>query len=254
MTSLADRKALVMGASSPVGMGAAIARAYRDAGAEVAIAARRADALEALAGEIGAQHRACDVTKDDSMASFFGWLNEEFGSLDVAVFATGLNHFSLLGKLDLDGAQACVETQLLGGLRFLKHAASAMNDGGSIILLSSLTADRPAAGTAVYAGTKAAMDQVARVAALEFADRGIRVNSLAPGMTRSEMTEALFANPKLEEAAAREIPLGRLGSAEDVARAALWLADPEGFTTGAVIPVSGGAPLRRIPTFDELMG
>ena len=82
MTSLANRKALVMGASSPVGMGAAIARAYRDAGAEVAIAARRADALEALAGEIGAQHRACDVTKDDSMASFFGWLNEEFGSLN----------------------------------------------------------------------------------------------------------------------------------------------------------------------------
>lgn len=129
-----------------------------------------------------------------------------------------------------------------------------MVDGGAIILLSSLTATRPAFGTAVYAGTKAALDQATRVAALELAGRRIRVNGIAPGMTRTDMTEMMFDNPNLEQAVLREIPLGRMGTGEDIAAAAEWLANPECFMTGEILSVNGGAELRRVPTFDEIMG
>ncbi len=254
MTRLTDKKALVMGASSPVGIGAAIARALAAAGAEVIIAARTEASLSCVAGDLGVVHHVCDITDADSVTALFDQVKERLGGLDIAVNASGMNHFSPIGDLDIDKARACIEVQFLGGLTFIRESARLMGEGGSIILLSSLTATRPAVGLAVYAGTKAGMEQVTRVAALEYAGRGIRVNGIAPGMTRTDMTEAMFANPNLEQAVKREIPLGRMGTAEDVASAALWLADPACFLTGETLAVSGGAPLQRLPTYQEIMG
>ncbi len=254
MTRLTDNKALVMGASSPVGIGAAIAHSLADAGADVAIAARREEALAEVAADLGVRHHACDITDPASVATFFGWVKDTLGGLDTAVFSTGLNHFTPIADFDAVKAMPCLQTQFIGGLVFIREAAKLMKDGGSIILLSSLTASRPAFGTSVYAGSKAALEQIARIAALEFADRGIRVNAIRPGMTRTEMTEDMFRNPNLEAAVLREIPLGRMGDANDVAAAALWLADPGCFMTGETLSVTGGAELKRIPTFDEIMG
>ena len=106
---------------------------------------------------------------------------------------------------------------------------------------------------AAYAGTKKGVDQIVRIAAVEYGPRGIRVNAIAPGFTRSAMTEAYFAIPTLEAAFVREIPLGRLPTVEDIANAALWLASDEAFVTGQVIDVTGGQSLRRIPTPEEMM-
>lgn len=254
MTSLADKKTLVMGASSSVGIGAAVAAAYRTAGADVMISARREPALRDVAQTIDARYAACDVTSEESVAALFEQINHEFGRLDVAVFASGLNHFAPVAKFDPQRAMPTILTQLVGGLLFIKHAAPLMPSGGAIILISSLTARLPAFGTAVYAGTKAALEQVTRIAALEYAGQGLRINGIAPGMTRTDMTEMMFDNPGLERAVVRETPLGRMGTPDDIASAALWLADPSCFLTGETLPVSGGAELRRIPTFDEMQG
>ncbi len=254
MTRLADHKALVMGASSPVGIGAAIAEALIEAGADVLISARREAPLAEVAEQLNCGHHTCDVTDDDSIAALFASIDDTWGRLDTAVFATGLNHFTPIRDFDREKARPCLETQFLGGLAFIRESAARMPDGGSIIMLSSLTASRPAFGTSVYAGSKAGLEQITRIAALEYADQGIRVNGIAPGMTRTEMTEGMFGNPNLENAVLREIPLGRMGTSEDIARAAVFLADPDCFMTGETLSITGGAELRRVPTLDEIMG
>ena len=254
MTSLADNKALVMGASSPVGIGAAIARALKGAGAEVVISARREDSLAAVADELGVAHHPCDITDAASVDRLFGNLRERFGQLDTAVFSTGLNHFTPVKAFDPATAMPCLQTNFIGGLTFIRESAALMPEGGSIIMLSSLTATRTAFGTSVYAGSKAALEQFTRVAALEYGGQGVRVNSIAPGMTRTEMTDGMFGNPGLEPAVVKEIPLGRMGTSEDIAQAAVFLADPDCFMTGERLSVTGGAELLRVPTLKEIMG
>jgi len=101
-----------------------------------------------------------------------------------------------------------------------------------MVIASSQTALLAPPGLAAYAGTKAGADHIVRIAAVEYGARGIRVNSLSPGFTRSGMTDGYFQIPTLEGAFLREIPLGRLPTVKDIANAALWLASDEAFTTG----------------------
>lgn len=98
------------------------------------------------------------------------------------------------------------------------------------------------------------MEHITRVAALEYAEHNIRINGIAPGLQRTNMTETMFANPKIEKAAVKETPLGRLGLPEEVGSPAVWLAQDDCFMTGVTLPITGGAELRRIPTFDEMGG
>jgi NAD(P)-dependent dehydrogenase (short-subunit alcohol dehydrogenase family) len=250
--ALHNKTALVLGAGSERGMGAAIASALRDAGARVVIAARNSERLQATAQALGVAGRSCDAGDEDSVSSLFDEVAANHGGLDIAVYAAGQNHFSPIAKFDPARAGQVVKTQLIGGLLFIKHAARAIGQDGSIILLSSLTARLPAAGTAVYAGTKAAMEHITKVAAVEYAPDNIRVNGIAPGLQRTDMTEAMFASHGVERASVRETPLGRLGQPGDIAAAALWLAQDDCFMTGVTLPVAGGAELRRIPTFEEM--
>ena len=252
MTSLHNKTALVLGAGSSRGMGAAIAAALRDAGAQVVISARNDERLQSTARALKVEGHACDATDESSLALLVDTVVETHGGLDIAVYAAGQNHFAPIAKFDPARAGQVVQTQLIGGLLFIKHAARAIGENGSIILLSSLTARLPAAGTAVYGGTKAAMEHITRVAALEYAPHNIRINGIAPGLQRTDMTEAMFSSPGVERASVKETPLGRLGQPGDIAAAAVWLAQDDCFMTGATLPVAGGAELRRIPTFEEM--
>jgi NAD(P)-dependent dehydrogenase (short-subunit alcohol dehydrogenase family) len=146
------------------------------------------------------------------------------------------------------------EVHFIGAALFLKHMAAKMTAGGSLITTSSLTALVAPPGLAAYAGSKRGTDQMVRIAAVELGERGIRVNSIVPGFTRSAMTEGYFAIPTLENAFLREIPLKRLSTVEDVANAALWLASDESrSTTGQMIDVTAGQSLRRTPSDQEMM-
>jgi NAD(P)-dependent dehydrogenase (short-subunit alcohol dehydrogenase family) len=131
-----------------------------------------------------------------------------------------------------------------------KHAAAAMDDGGSVITISSLTARIPGPILAAYSGARAGIDYAMKVAAVEYQDRRIRFNSIAASIIQTDMTNMMFEHmEEIVEAHIRETPAGRMGTLEDVAEAALWLADDKtsGFVNGQVIDLAGGQQMGHLP-------
>lgn len=129
-----------------------------------------------------------------------------------------------------------------------------MEGGGSIILFSSVTARLAGPCLAAYSSAKAALDQVVRIAALEFGPLGIRVNAVAPGFSRTPMTEDFLANAHFDALYRRESALGALVTPAQVAATVAHLASDDCFITGEIVQVSGGAQLCRLPRADELKG
>lgn len=250
MESGSGRRALVLGASSPGGLGEAVARRLADDGYHVTVAGRRREPLEALAGELGGTVLTCDVTDEDSIAA----MAEAAGAIDVAVNAAGTTDVGSIAKIRRDRIEAQLAIHVTGNLLFMKHVTPRMGAGGSIVLFSSLTARVAGTGLAAYAGAKAALEHIVRIAALEFGPRGIRVNAVAPGFSRTPMTEAFLADDRIAGIYKAETALGELTEPAQVAATVAWLAAPDCFTTGETIAVSGGAQLLRLPTGAELRG
>ncbi len=148
--------------------------------------------------------------------------------------------------------RASAELHFVGSTLFIQQMARRMTNGGSIATASSLTALLAPPGLAAYAGAKAGVDHVVRIAAVEYGAANIRVNSIAPGLTESAMTAGYFTVPSIIDAFRNEIPLGRTTSVHDVAAAACWLMSDECFVTGQVVDISGGQSLRRTPTMAEM--
>jgi NAD(P)-dependent dehydrogenase (short-subunit alcohol dehydrogenase family) len=235
-------------------MGAACARIFAQEGAQLILAARRRGPLESIARSVGATALTCDIKSEEELAALADAAVRTHGRLDAAVNFAGVNSAATILEVTREALLEACEVHLIGTALFLKHMAARMTAGGSLITASSLTTLVAPAGLAAYAGSKRGADQVVRIAAGELGERGIRVNAVAPGFTRSAMTEGYFAIPTLENAFLREIPLGRLSTVDDVARAALWLASDESrSTTGQVIDVTAGQSLRRTPSSQELM-
>ena len=169
MKSGSSRRALVLGASSPGGLGEAVARRLAGDGYRVAVAGRRREPLETLAKDIGGTALTCDVTDEDSIAA----MAEAAGPVDVAVNAAGTTDVGSIAKIQRERIEAQLAVHVTGNLLFIKHVAPRTAPGGSIILFSSLTARVPGTGLAAYAGAKAALEHIVRIAALEFGPRGI---------------------------------------------------------------------------------
>lgn len=256
MGRLQSKTALILGASSSGGLGEAIARRFSKEGARVVVSGRRIEPLEKLASEIDGVAIACDITSEPSIVALVEGAQKRFGRLDIAVNAAGDYAPAAVGALDYDGLLRETEVHYLGPVMFIKHCANAMakSGGGSIMTLSSLTVELTGAGLAAYAGAKAGVDKVVRIAAVEYGPQKVRINSLAPGLVKTPMTARLFESPTLIKAMTHETPLGALCTPEEVAAGALWLADDECAMTGDVLRVSGGGHLRRLPTQDEMMG
>lgn len=242
------RTALVLGASSPGGLGEAVARRLASDGFAVAVAGRNASALAALADELGGTAHHCDVTDEDSIAA----LAAAVGPVRAAVNAAGTTDVGGIVRIKRERIEAQLAIHVTGNLLFMKHLVAAMPAGGSFTLFSSLTARVAGTGLAAYAGAKAALDHVVRIAALEFGPRQIRVNAVAPGFSRTPMTEGFLSDPRMSEIYSRESALGALVTPAQVASAVSWLASDDCFASGEIINVSGGAQLLRLPRSDEL--
>ncbi len=243
------KRALIIGASSPGGLGAAAARRLAGDGAEVVVAGRRIEPLEALAAEIGGRAIVCDVTYEDAIVAALA----DAGPLDILINAAGTADAQPIAKLKRARIEAQLAIHVTGNMLLLKHAAGTVERGGTVILFSSLTARVPGVGLAAYACAKAALDHLVRIAALEFGPLGISVNAVAPGFSPTPMTEDIFADPALSDLYMRECPLGgRAVTPEEVAAAVAWLADPACFTTGEIVQLSGGAHLGRMPNLNEI--
>lgn len=238
----------MIGASSPGGLGEAVTRRFAIDGIDLILAGRRIGALEALVSELGGRARACDVTDENDVAG----LMSEVGPIDILVNAAGTTLAQSILKIRREQIEAQFEMHVTANLLLMKHAVPVMSAGSSIVLFSSVTASLPGAGLAAYGAAKAALDHVVRIAALEFGSRGIRVNAVAPGFSRTPMTESFLSNPHFDALYRRESALGDLVTPAQVAATVSHLAARDCFITGEIVQVSGGAQLGRLPRPGEM--
>lgn len=251
MGRLEGKVAVILGASDERSMGAATARRFAAEGAKLVLAARRKEAVEAVAAGVGATAVACDITSEGDIAALARTALDTYGRLDAAVNYAGISVSESVLESTPEGLKASSDVHFVGTVLFMKHMALAMKEGGSIITTSSLTVLAQAPGYVAYAGAKGGADVAMRIAANELGERNIRVNSIAPGFTKSAMTEGYFAVEAVTRAFLKEIPLGRFPTVEDIAETALWLASDEAFVTGQRIDVTAGQSLRRVPLESE---
>jgi NAD(P)-dependent dehydrogenase (short-subunit alcohol dehydrogenase family) len=233
---LEGKVALVAGGTS--GIGLAMARAFARAGASTTIGGRRDRGAE-VAAEARCAFVRLDVAVESSLAAAFAEVAERDGKLDVLVLNAGIGQPpGPLSKLDSAAAAAVVQTNLLGTFYGLKHAPAYLNDGGSVVLTSSISAVSGTPFEGLYGATKAAVSALARSAAVDLGPRGIRVNAVQPGPTWTEL------NPMPERWSEVMAPLGRKGRVEDLVGTYLFLAsDASRYLTGQAITVDGGTTL-----------
>jgi 3-oxoacyl-[acyl-carrier protein] reductase len=240
MFELSGRRALITGASG--GIGAAIARALHGQGAAVVLTGRRADALGALADELG--ERASVEVADLADPAAPGRLVEAVeaaGGLDILVSNAGLTRDNLALRLKDEDWQAVLDVNLSAGFRLIRAALRGMmrRRFGRIVTITSIVATTGNPGQANYAAAKAGLIGMSKALALEVAGRGITVNCIAPGFIDTAMTAALAEAQRAR--LLERIPAGRLGTGADVAAAAVYLASDEGgYVTGQTLHVNGG--------------
>ncbi|WP_291083650.1 3-oxoacyl-ACP reductase FabG1 [Dietzia sp. UBA5065] len=227
------RTVLVTGGNR--GIGRAVAERLRADGHRVAVTHRGSGAPEGLFGV------RCDVTDPESVDAAFAAVEAEFGPVEVVVSNAGITDDTLLMRMKDEQFTRVVDANLSGAFRVAKRASRAMLRAkfGRIILIGSVVGQSGTAGQVNYASSKAGLIGMARSLTRELGSRNITANVVAPGFIDTDMTAAL--DEKTRELAVAAIPLGRTGSAEDVAGAVSFLAgDDAGYISGAVIPVDGG--------------
>jgi NAD(P)-dependent dehydrogenase (short-subunit alcohol dehydrogenase family) len=241
---LDGKVAIVTGASS--GLGVAFARGLAQAGADVAICARRADRLQQTRQEVEAEGRRCvavaaDVSVVEDCTRVVEETISELGRVDVLVNNAGIGTAVPATREPPEDFRKVIDVNLMGTYWMAQACARAMADGGSIInigsVLGSTTAGLP---QAAYSSSKAAIIGLTRDLAQQWTGRkGIRVNALAPGFFPSEMTEQ-YPDGYLDQMMWR-VPAGRVGRPEELVAAPVFLAsDASSYVTGVVLPVDGG--------------
>lgn len=254
MGRINGKVAVVLGAAGAGNMGQVIARRFAAEGARVVVAGRNEAGLTVLAEELGALHYRCDITHSKEVAALARFAAERLGGLDIAVNCTGWAPMTKLLEVKEPELDKLCALQFKGVYFFLQSmvAQMAAGGGGSIVQMSSASAYALLYNHAAYIATKSAGDALVRCFANEFGAKGVRVNAIAPGLTASPMTAHEMSLPGLQEAFIKEYPLGRIGTADDIANAALWLAGGESFMTGQVLQINGGLTLRRNPSPREI--
>ncbi len=230
------RRWVVTGASR--GLGLAIARLAASKGDRVALIARGAD-IDAQAKALGGEAvgLVADVTDPASVTEACAEVARQWGGIDVLINNAGLHRGGLLGSLAQDDWQAVLDTNLSGPLHFVRAALPYLGEGGSIVNIGAVVGLRGFAGDAAYGASKAGLAGLTQVLAVELARRGIRVNLVIPGMTSTEMTAGIPARAKAKLVAS--IPLGREGTAEELADVVWWVAGSP-YMTGSIISNDGG--------------
>jgi 3-oxoacyl-[acyl-carrier protein] reductase len=251
--ALTGRTALVTGGTR--GIGRACAQAMAAAGADVILTGRDAQAAKSAAAAIAAQTGAnvagvsLDVPEDgpgaaetlEAVDALVAEITAEHGDLDILVANAGILRFAPIGLIGAADLRAMLEVNVVGTLAVLQSAAVSMcrRGRGSAVLISSLVGTIGGDALTAYSATKAAIAAMALSAARDLGPQGVRVNAIAPGITTTDMISAIPS--EAFEHAISHTPLRRLGTPDDVAAAAVFLAsDAASFITGHVLAVDGG--------------
>jgi NAD(P)-dependent dehydrogenase (short-subunit alcohol dehydrogenase family) len=245
MSAITGKIYAITGGNS--GIGHATAQALVAGGASVAILGRDQERLAATQAELGEASLAVqgDVTRSDDLRRFSAAIAERFGALDGLFVNAGAALFAPLDALTEEQIHGLLAVNVVGAVSTVQHALPLLRHGAAIVLNSSMLADMGVPGASIYAASKAAVASLARSLSAELLGRGIRVNTVSPGNIRTPLYDRLGMPREQRDAALAaelaQIPLGRFGSAEEIARAVVFLLSPESsYVVGETLVVDGG--------------
>jgi NAD(P)-dependent dehydrogenase (short-subunit alcohol dehydrogenase family) len=246
MMLLEDKVAIVTGAASARGIGKQTARRFSEAGCRIAIVDLDSEASIAAANDIGSEHRGygCDVASPTACQGLARQVLDDFGKIDILVNYAGISQPDRIMEVTQERYDAVMNVNVRGTLNMCQAVIPHMRSRkqGNIVTIGSVAAQRGGGlfGGPHYAASKGAVQSMAKSLARELAPDGIRVNAIAPGTIDTDIFQGKLTDEK-KKAIAIDVPLGRLGTADDIAKACLFLVcDLSGYITGTVLDVNGG--------------
>ena len=246
MKLLQDRTAIVTGGGTPDGIGRATARLFAEHGARVAILDIEATDPAAAAADVGAGHLGyvSDVRDQAACTTTVDEIAERFGRIDVLIGNAGVVHGTRIDDITRAEYDEVVDTSLRGNFQMAQAVIPQMRArrAGSIVMVSSIAGQVGGGlfGSAHYAAAKSGIFGLAKALARELAPEGIRANAIAPGVIDNDFTKGRMTR-EIKDEIAKKVPMGRLGTSEEVAKCCLFLAsDLSSYVTGTVLSVNGG--------------
>ncbi|MDQ6469810.1 SDR family oxidoreductase [Flavobacterium sp. LHD-80] len=246
MDNLKNKVAVITGGNS--GIGYATAKQLKGQGATVVITGRRKEAIEKAAQELGVIAITADQSNVSDIESLVSKVEQDFGKVDILFINAGIAGLGNIEQTSEELYDSIMNVNLRGAYFTLSKFIPILKDGASVVFLSSNTASMPGPGSSVYSASKTALNSVMRSAALELAPRKIRVNSVSPGPTETEVMKKVGLDEAtvngIMDVVVEKVPLKQMGESEDVAKMVSYLSSEAAkFITGADFIMDGGMVL-----------
>ncbi len=246
MENLKNKTAVITGGNS--GIGYAAAKQLKEQGANVIITGRRKEAIEKAALELGVTAITADQSNVSDIEKLAAQVKADYGSVDILFVNAGIAGLGTIEQTTEELFDSIMNINLRGAFFTLSKFIPILKDGASVVFLSSNTASMPGPGSSVYSASKTALNSIMRSAALELAPRKIRVNSVSPGPTETEVMKKVGLDETtvkgIMDVVVEKVPLKQMGRAEDVAKMVAYLSSETAvFMTGADVIMDGGMVL-----------
>ncbi|UCA61191.1 SDR family oxidoreductase [Chryseobacterium rhizoplanae] len=239
MEDLKGKIAIITGGNS--GIGYATAQRLKENGAEVIITGRRKEALEKAAKDLKVTAIVADQSKLSDIENLTHQVKKQFGEIDILLINAGITKFAMIEETTENLFDEIMNVNFKGAYFTLSRFIPLLNNDASVIMLSSTSATISPQSASIYAASKAAINAVVKIAALELAPRRIRINAVSPGPIATEIMDKIGLTEDLENHLIQSIPLKRMGKAKEVADMIYYLTSKNaGFITGANFLVDGG--------------